>query len=440
LLRADAKGLAATSVRTVEVSIASEPRQTFQGFGVAVKRGEESFATIPDGAVSQAFAAVYSDLGVDVLRFFVPCHDDVDAAAMVADFRTSYLATGELERILEYCRPIYLLAPSSGGTQPGVGIETYAARIAETVSRLAREDGILMSATGLANEPESWTPAEVVEGVKALRRALDARGLARVGIVAPEFWAYHRTAVAAMRALREDGEAWAALRGLASHSYQIGTGADAHTLAGGKEYWVTEAGGGLFGLEDALSTARLDIQGAPTVAARLLADLNHGATHWLWFIGVRTWAYQPGPEASLALARKDGGVTRFVRTEYLRHALAAFPRGSRFAVTSSSAEGAMVWTYGRKPALTAAAAFGPDGRLRIGVVNATGLPGSRHAHFHERADIRCTLRTPVRKGSFSVRVTDESGKTRTNGAVGTDSSGLCRMTIKPSWLVTLVQA
>ena len=80
-----------------------------------------------------------------------------------------------------------------------------------------------------------------------------------------------------LESIHRDPEAWRALGGAASHSYNMGVTEPMAALVGDKPFWMTEAAAN--GPEepcDALAGASL--------AARVLNDLNHRATHWIHFI------------------------------------------------------------------------------------------------------------------------------------------------------------
>ena len=144
----------------------------------------------------------------------------------------------------------------------------------------------------------------------------------------------------------------------------------------GKEFWITEAGGG--GLSLPGTEQPVDGLEAASAASRFLNDMNHRVTRWVWFIGVmditkfpvdndnvqRLIEFQPQRPADWYLP--------FLKYYYLRRLSDTFDVGSVFRHSVSSSEGDMTYTYGRKPRLNAAAAKNPDGTWGVGLSNFTG--------------------------------------------------------------------
>ena len=137
-----------------------------------------------------------------------------------------------------------MLAPARGEASPHEPMADYARKLAAFIALLKTELGVEIQVTGIANEPQGFTPAQVAECVRALRTELNARGCQTVGIIAPESASANGSGLQMIKAIKADPVAWAALRGIATHSYNMAAAPEfAESIAGtGKEYWQTEAG------------------------------------------------------------------------------------------------------------------------------------------------------------------------------------------------------
>ena len=174
-------------------------------------------------------------------------------------------------------------------------LKQHAAIIADFIKEVRDTHGVQIEATGVQNEPNTipaFTPEIIVEAVKELRAALDARGLASVNIFAPETASTDGVAYKMVEALKADETAWNAMSGIATHSYNMGAtekmanyiAKDGPALAADrlgtntKEYWQTES-----------STPGPEVAGdaenATIGAATFLSDMNRRMTHWIYFIG-----------------------------------------------------------------------------------------------------------------------------------------------------------
>ena len=201
--------------------------------------------------------------------------------------------------------------------------------------------------------------------IKALRAALNARGLQSVGIVAPESANCGADAYAVVDSIHADPIAWKDLQGVATHSYNNAATEDMAGRAKGKEYWITEAGG----ITDADEDAHDSLQAA-SAASRFLNDVNHGVTHWQFFIG----AEQADPKGNTGrIFKYDLPYHLTILQKYysLKQLSQAFDTGAVFRHSVSSLEGEMTYTYGKKPHLKAAVARNPDGTWAIGLSNFT---------------------------------------------------------------------
>jgi len=155
------------------------------------------------------------------------------------------------------------------------------------------------------------------------------------------------------------------------------------------------------------------------VAGRFLTDLNQGVTRWMYFTGFLSTAFHKSPNNpwhALALVSPAGELTAFNRYFFLKGLLATFPQGSTFHACDSSLDGSMDWTYGQKPRLSAACATGPDGRLRVAIVNTTGIVSSAISKYYPAQPVRIDLQLPWRDKVFDAVVIGPDGRTRSIGA------------------------
>jgi len=300
-------------------------------------------------------------------------------SGLIADARRNGVATLLLapDHVPAYLRedpskPDSLLKTSETGR--------FAGLIAEFIQTLRDTHHVQIDATGVANEPPWFTPQTMAETVRALRAALDRRGLKRVKIVASEAPNNDDTTDRFLAALHDNPQAWAALAGIATHSYSMAArDQEAQFVAGqngrnAKEFWITESGGGV-----ALPTSEppADARQAASMASRFLSDMNHRVTHWIWFLGaeeVGKWPedfdnvqrlieYQP--------LRQGDWYLPLLKYGYFKRLSATFDPGAVYRDSQSATEGDMTWTYGRKPRLTVAAARNPDGAWAVGISNYT---------------------------------------------------------------------
>jgi hypothetical protein len=361
------------------ITVHPDARQTFQGFGASLVEDRQPYGRISQADRDSLAGLVWHDCRFRILRlwFSPPTFATHPGERTTAEFVRDYMTSGMIADAQRTGATTLLLAPNSmpsylgkGDVITSRGITDYANLLADFIRKVKDENGITFAASGVLNEPHDAHPLleanQWADMVKAFRKALDARGLQSVAIIAPE----HASGgdaycMQALESIRRDPEAWRALGGAASHSYNMGVTEPMAALVGDKPFWMTEAAAN--GPEepcDALAGASL--------AARVLNDLNHGTTHWVHFI-----AYH------LADPRDDQ--TRIIRywTEpfhyemlqkywYYQQLARTFEVGAVFRhSTSSLGDPEMTWTYGKKPKLIAAGRQGlePDGEiLRPGVV------------------------------------------------------------------------
>ena len=354
-------------------------RQTFQGFGASLAESPGPYGRISQADRDTLARLVWQDCRFRILRLwfsppaFAPHPGERDSAEFLRDYVTSGM-TADAQRA---GASTLLLAPNQvpaylgkGDVITSQGITDYANLLADFIRKVKDENGITFAASGVLNEPHDGHPIiqanQWAEMVRGFRKALDERGLQLVAIIAPE----HASGgdaycMQSLESIRRDTEAWRALGGAASHSYNMGVTERMAALAGDKPFWMTEAAAN--GPEepgDALAAASL--------AARVLNDLNHRTTDWIHFI-----AYH--------LADPADDQTRMIRYwttpfryeilqkySYYQQLSQTFDVGAVFRhSTSSLGDPEMTWTYGKKPKLVAAAARNADGTWAVGLANFT---------------------------------------------------------------------
>ena len=251
-------------------------------------------------------------------------------------------------------------------------MQQYGQRVAQFVHRLDTDFGVKIHTTGVANEPGHWGGANIAAAAKAMRAELDRLGHQDVGIVGSEHASVDHVAFSHLDALQNDPVAWNALTGVATHSYNMAsTPGFYNRIAGtGKEYWMTEAGDN--GVEEPGNTWL-----AAGAASRFLNDMNHGVTHWVWFIGLAQ--RDPDTDAATKLVRPDNSNPGQLKIHSKYHSfvqlLDAFDYGAEFRHATIGGQD-RPWTYGRKPPLYVAAAENPDGTFGIGIANYTNSVAS----------------------------------------------------------------
>ncbi len=249
-------------------------------------------------------------------------------------------------------------------------IADYAALLASFIRDFKHETGVQINATGIVNEPNDrpikFAATQWPTMIKSLRAALDAAGLQQVKIVAPESGNCDGTAYGMVDAIKADPAAWRALDGIATHSYNMAATPEMASRAAGKEFWITEAGGTFDGDEDAGDAIQ-----AASVASRFLNDLNHGATHWQFFIGAELADPRGNTDRILKYEVEPFRLTVLQKYFYLKQLAETFDAGAAVRHCTSSLDGEMTYTYGKKPHIFAAAARNPDGTWGLGICNDT---------------------------------------------------------------------
>ncbi|MBR0903879.1 hypothetical protein [Bradyrhizobium liaoningense] len=428
------------STPSVTMKIDPIPAQKFVGFGVSQPSSIPELTEVSRPVLHEMMDLVYRDLNVDILRLWVGSFEDWDLQRMKDEFRSSYLTHDFLSLVSSRCRARLLLAPGRRESPPSEPMEAYGEKIADFINDMQNEAGISFHCTGVANEPEGFSSQQMVSAVISLRRKLDRLGLPNIGIVAPESASASHISAEFVRDLQANSEAWSGLRAIATHSYNMAADDVMAKLAVEKEYWITEVGP-CFTEDPPIDEEPGDDRDAATVAGRFLADMNHRATHWIWFIGVGAWPTFPNGGAGHALVRPDGrgGTKILLKYFYLKNLLTAFDRGAVFYACKSSREGSMAWGYGPKPAITAAVAVNPDQTWTLGIVNATGLLRNSIAWYSPESDYEVAVELPWQyDGPLKIVTTDRRGTTSFESmAASAKPNFSLRLRLQPRQLITI---
>jgi hypothetical protein len=375
--------------RAATLTVGTAPQQRFEGFGFSLEE-DNPYGLLGEERKAMVDRLLYDELNTRIVRLWY-------AAGEPEVLRDVYLATGIIPHALDHGVTELLLAPA--GSYPG-DPEEYARAIAEDIRVMREEYGIRITTTGVMNEPDAeyWKILPATDYVPlaiALRRELDARGLGDVKIIGPEFASADRVPEEWFDAVAAEPAALAAFDALGTHSYNMAATPDLaeRVLAHGKQYWMTEAGGGQLD-----GSAEFDFAFAATVSARFLNDLNNAVTHWVWFIGL-------GDGTSDVLQKLvmcegdcvDGRIYKNYAYHHVRQVTTSFPPGTVMRhVTSDLPDFPdMVYSYGAKPPLQAAAGMRPDGRWALAVVNDTAGLEEAIASWDEPTHYRVTLEVPA---------------------------------------------
>jgi len=445
----------------VAVTITVQPgaRQTFRGLGASQYNG--TYQALPPGRRALLARLIYHDLHMKTLRLWFSLRqysprpgerrpegflDAYVRSHIIADARANGVTT---LLFAPQDPPLYMLEDPRNGDSHLKPSEVgpYAALMAGFFQDLRDRYGLTLQATGIANEPPWFTPATMTATVKALRAELDKRGFGRLQIVAHESPNNDGVADEFLQSMKDDPAAWSALEGIATHSYNMSArNEEAALVAGtGKEFWITEAGGG--GPE-----GPNDARQAASMAARYLNDMNHRVTRWLWFLGavdVGQWPVSADNSQRLIEFRADRPADwylPFLPYYYLRQLSDTFDVGTVFRQSQSSLGGDMLWTEAPKPSLVAAAGRNPDGTWGIGLTNYTSDEfagwdsGGLHAQGRPAQTFQVTLRLPemAHAGDLPFRLHRSSAGLR-DIAEGTAvmHGGALTVSIAPLELVTL---
>jgi len=459
---------AQTAPAPTPVTITVQPgaRQAFGGFGASGLNFGHEYQTLTLAQRQIVSGRLWRGLKFKTLRlwFNADQYAPAPAAHDLSQFRGNYVDSGLIADARRNGVTTLLLAPdglppymaeksAAGSSDTGMALKEgeaapYADLLADFLRRLKQETGVVPDVTGLQNEPndrERFTPAQLAAVVKRLRADLDAQGMARVKIIAPENASADGSLYAQLDALRADPAAWAALSGIASHSYNMAATAEAarYVVGTGKTYWMTEA-------SDNGPEAPGDAQRAASLASRFLSDMNHRVTDWVHFVGFEVPDPHDNATRILAYTPRPFAVTTFQKYYYYEQLSGTFDVGAVFRASLSGAEGDMTYTYGKKPALTAAAALNPDGTWGIGLSNFTSPtftdaddPKDFAAHNggHAARTFAVTVRVPelarVKALKFAVRRSNSGVNDAPAGTVVMRGGVVTVPAVGPLDLVTL---
>ncbi len=230
-----------TVSRSVALTVTSQPAQKLEGFGCSMV--DLSKTEMPDSARAEMFDWVFGDLHMNVLRLWAEADTTHTTAQMKKDFYRTYADSGVIADAQKRGVTTLLLAPARGEKPPTEPIPEYARKLAEFIQGVKAERGIRINVTGIANEPAGFKPAQMAEAVRLLRRELDVRDLKDVQIICPEWASADHSALRCIAGIKAEPAAWAALRGIATHSYNMAATPEfPKTITGtDKQYWMTEA-------------------------------------------------------------------------------------------------------------------------------------------------------------------------------------------------------
>ena len=443
----------------VTVTVRPGPHQTFQGFGTGQFDG--TYHSLSPERRALLARLIYSDLHMKFLRLwwsmreYSPAPGETHPEHFVAAYVASHIiadakANGVTTLLLgPFDPPLYMLEnPAQGDSHLKASeVKNYAALMADFIKILHDRDGVTIQVTGIANEPPWFTPETMAAEVAALRTALDLRGLTRVGIIAHESPNNDGVSDDFLKAMKNSAAAWHGLLGIATHSYNMSARREeAELIAGtGKQFWITEAGaGGAEGPNDGRYAASL--------AARYFNDMNHGVTHWMWFLGavdVSEWPDSSDNSQRLIEFKADRPADwyiPFLPYYYLRRIAGTFDGGAVFRQSVSTEGGDMLWTEAPKPPLVAAAARNPDGTWGLGLINYTSdrfadwETGGFHAKGQAGRFFRITLQVPeLAKSKNTVFRVWRSSETMHDIDEGTVviQHGTLTLTLAPLEMLTL---
>lgn len=376
---------------TMTVTAQRQAQQKFAGFGTSLINWAGDYQKLTPGEQKTLSGKLWRDLKFTHLRlwFNVNRYASEPGKRDASEFHQWYVESGIIRDAKNFGVSTLLLAPdgvpsylteksASGSSQSGLQLKNgaedeYARIVADFIAQLRRE-GIRIDVTGVQNEPndlERFLPAQMVRVVKTLRSELNRWGQSAVGIIAPETASADDSLYAFLQALQADGEAWRALQGIASHTYNMGATAQAERLAGGKPYWMTEASDN--GPEEPGDTLR-----AASLASRVLSDLNHGVTHWIHFVGYENPDPKDNATRILKYSTNPLRMTLFQKFYTYKQLAHTFDVGGTMVKCVSQTEADMVWTFGKKPRITTACVRNPDGSWGVGISNYTA-PSFRDA-------------------------------------------------------------
>jgi hypothetical protein len=347
------------------LTVGTEPQQTFAGFGFSIEQ-DNPYASLSDRRKAQVDKLMFDDLNTRIVRLWYGPGDP-------EPLRDFYKASGLIPHALQHGVTELLLAPWTYLGDP----DKHARTIAADIATMRDDYGIKITTTGEVNEPGSGgrkvLPVDdYVPLVLAMRRELDARGLQNVKTIGPEFASADDGPRIWFDRVAANPQALAAVDGLATHSYGMAANRELaeRVLGHHKQYWMTEAGGGDFN-----GSAEFAYAFAASVSSRFLNDLNEGVDHWVWFIGLSEGTRDVYQKLVMCEGHcaNTGRIYKNYSYHHVQQVTTSFLPGTvmRHVTSTLPQFPDMVWTYGAKPPLHAAAGIRPDGRWALAVVNDT---------------------------------------------------------------------
>ncbi len=454
--------------QSVTVTVGTQARQSFAGLGASCGNWGHQYAQLTLSERATLSRLLWHDLKMKTLRLWMNTDQfaPTRGARDISVFRAQYIDSGliadaQKNGVINLLlapdgMPSYMKVKRDGGPHDYAlkedEIGNYAALLADFIQQVKTQTGVLINVTGLQNEPNDLdriAPDQLASVTKALRSALDARGLRMVKIVAPESANVDGVFYDALARLKSDTVAWNDLSGIASHSYGMAaTEEAAKTIAGTdgrntKEYWMTEASdNGAEVPDDAIRAASL--------SSRFLNDMNHRVTHWVHFIGFETPDPNDNATRIIAYTTRPLHTTIFQKYYYYRQLSEAFDVGAVFRSSQSDLDGDMTWTYGKKPRLTAAAARNPNGSWSIGLSNFTALTFSDaddpnnfvlHNSGYTARTFNVTVRVPelakVAQVRFNIRRSNSGVNDAEQGSLLMRYGQIVVPNVRPLDLITL---
>jgi len=449
----------------VTVTIGPEQRQTFKGFGANIMGGPDFYKLSEEDHAQLAEALYGDDMRFNSMRlWFYTYHFREDRDQGLKDFQERYVNNGILRHArnagmtkLLMCGDMY---PPQWTTKDEKGREIikpetyplYAQRLAETVAGTRDEDGVTIDYVALQNEPgahDPFRPQDFPGLIKALRTALDERGLEDVQIVAPSTADVGTSFFKMVELTRADPEAWAALDVLAGHSYAAASNPRAAKIVEetGKPLWMTEAS----------NAPPNDSRAATNNTGLAMNDLNHMASVWMWFIGYATPAPDEirgggnGPRLMM-FETEPFRIIRPLKFYYFQSLSHTFDVGAVFRQPMSQTEGTMQWPgkTAPPPRITVTAAKNPDGSFGVAALNYTVGPDTppatsdlwpwprRPGHTQQSFDVTIVIDELADAGSVPMtvhRCGEGLERVQEDDVMLTD--GKVTITVNPMQLVTL---
>lgn len=386
--RAQAPTTADLTWQSVELTVGSAPQQRFAGFGFSFEQ-DNPYPQLSETQKAEVDRLLFQDLDARIVRLWYGPGDPEPV-------RDIFQAGGVIDHARRAGVEVLLLGPWRYLGDP----DEHARAIADDIRIMRAQYGIPIAATGVINEPgasgannlpvEHYVPLAV-----AMRRELDRAGLGDVTVLGPEFASADHVAVKWFDTVSADPAALDAVDALATHSYNMAAnrGLAERALRHDKQYWMTEAGGGH---QD--GSAEFDYAFGASASSRFLNDLNNGVTHWVWFIGLGEGTGDVYQKLVMCEGRCAGTGRIYQNYSYhhVQQITSGFPPGTvlRHVTSDLSDFPDMVWTYGPKPPLHAAAGLRPDGRWVLAAVNHTRGGGGQHSSFEAPANYRVSFVVP----------------------------------------------